>query len=101
MKPHLTEKSYLLATAEKPVYTFMVAKNDTTTKVKAFIATNYEKEVVDVRFVTNAAKSVRRRGVKGTVAARRKALVTLKKGQTIAAFDIPSADEPKDKKKKS
>lgn len=100
MKPHLTEKSYLLATAVKPVYTFMVSQTDTTADITKHIKTLYNKEVIDVRFVANAAKRLKRKGIAGTVGKRRKAVVTLKAGQTLAAFDVPSAEKEQPKKAK-
>lgn len=98
MKPHLTEKSYLLATAVQPAFTFMVSAKTTSAEVTAYIKEMYGKDVIEVRFVSNAKKQVKRKGIKGTVSARRKAIVVLKPGQTIAAFDIPSEHAHEDTK---
>jgi|GEM_PF-3355950 len=100
MKPHLTEKSYLLATAAKPAFTFLVSVKDNTAYITKQIKQLYGKDVVEVRFVSNAAKKVTKKGVRGTVARRRKALVILKANQTIAAFDIPTNEKESPKKNK-
>lgn len=93
MKPHLTEKTYLLATAINPVYTFLVRSTDTITSVREHITNVYGKHVTDVRFVTIAKKAVKRRGITGSTTKRKKAIVILKKGESIAAFDVPSTDK--------
>lgn len=100
MKPHLTEKSYLLATATKPAYTFLVSATDSTASIIKHLKERYGKDVTDVRFVANAAKQVARKGIRGTVTRRRKAIITLTKGQTLAAFDIPSSEKETPKKEK-
>lgn len=100
MKPHLTEKSYLLATATKPAFIFKVGPKTTTAEISMLIKQLYGKDVTGVRFVSNAAKRVKRKGITGTASKRRKAIVTLKPGQSIAAFDVPAAESPKEEKKK-
>ena len=99
MKPYLTEKTYLLSTQPQPVFTFLISPLDTIATVKAKIKQLYKKQVIKVRFVKNPGRKIIRRGVKGVVRGRRKALVTLAKGEKIAAFEVETEKDKKEQAK--
>lgn len=98
MKPYLTEKTYTLSTLAKPVFTFLVDKSDTQESIRAKIKQVYNLNVVSLRFTKTPGHLINRRGVKGQAKGKRKALITLEKGKKIAAFDIETDKDKKDKK---
>jgi large subunit ribosomal protein L23 len=92
--PHITEKTYAtIATDAKgaSTYTFKVHESVDKADVKRLVEKEYKVTVVDVRMVNLPGKTRRFKGVKGQTSARRKAIVRLKAGQKIAAFDIEDA----------
>lgn len=89
IRPVLTEKSVRLATVEN-TYTFAVARSANKHQIADAVHALYKVDAVRVRTIVNHAdtrRTGRRRSVV-SVSKSKKALVTIKKGQTIAAFDI-------------
>jgi len=85
LKPIITEKS--MAQAKTGRFTFRVTRAMTKTQIKTEIESLFAVNVVSVRTLSLAAN-------------RFKAMVTLKKGQTIEYFELPKArKEPKKLKK--
>ena len=66
-------------------YTFAVAPGATKTEVRDAVERSYKVDVEGVNIVNLPAKKRRLGRREGTVPARRKAIVTLKEGQSIAA----------------
>lgn len=91
--PYLTEKS--VALAKKGQFTFLVDKTDSSAEIEESIKKLYNVHPVAVSFVKNPPK---RKGTGRRVrmrAPRIKAIVSLKKGETIADFIV---EEKKEKK---
>lgn len=84
-RPYVTEKSHSLA--QKGVYVFEVDTNATKTMIRRSIEQLYEVDVVKVN-ISNK-KSLQKRFGKsiGRTSEQKKAMVTLKKGQTIEIFE--------------
>lgn len=84
-RPYVTEKSHSLA--QKGVYVFEVDTNATKTMIRRSVEQLYEVNVVKVN-ISNK-KSLRKRFGKsmGKTAGQKKAMITLKKGQTIEIFE--------------
>ncbi|NCU41636.1 MAG: 50S ribosomal protein L23 [Candidatus Moranbacteria bacterium] len=84
-RPYVTEKSHSLA--QKGVYVFEVDTNATKTMIRRSVEQLYEVSVVKVN-ISNK-KSLRKRFGKsmGKTAGQKKAMITLKKGQTIEIFE--------------
>jgi large subunit ribosomal protein L23 len=79
--PHITEKSTLLAAQNK--YVFMVKPEATKNEIKKVVKALYNVMPTTVTIV-NLPKKVKGFGkMRGTREARKKAIVTLKKGDTI------------------
>lgn len=88
-KPVITEKS--LAQANKDnTFTFLVERGATKEQVKTAVETLFNVSVVRVRTILNApeVKRTGRKRVTTHSAKEKKALVTLKAGQTISLFDV-------------
>lgn len=81
VRPHITEKAAILA--EKGTYVFEVAKNTNKIEIAKAIKALYNVTPVRVNIVNLPATRVFVRGKNGVKAGVRKALVTLKKGETI------------------
>ena len=81
IRPRITEKASRLG--EQNVYTFDVAKSATKSDVALAISAVYKVTPLRVRMVTIPAKRVVVRGIPGTKAGGKKALVYLKKGEKI------------------
>ena len=95
--PHITEKSYQGISEDKKVastYTFLVDGSLDKTFIKKQIEKQFSVTVEDVRTVNLPGKVRRFKSIVGKTVPRSKAIVRLKKGDRIAAFDI----EDKDKK---
>lgn len=90
--PILTEKSLMLA--RNGVYTFRVQKQYTKYQIKQMIADMFSVHPTDVATM-NYKPTTRRtnRGKYVTTKAFKKALVSLKKGETIALFNPKKADK--------
>lgn len=87
--PVITEKSMMKAQTQR-VYTFYVDPTASKQQVAEVVEKTFGVNVIDVR-TTKVAGKVKRTGRKRVsvqTAARKKAMVTLKEGQTIAVFDI-------------
>jgi large subunit ribosomal protein L23 len=90
LKPHVTEKAYAGIHDEAKIantYTFRVARDADSAHVKAMVEKQFDVSVINVRMINLPSKSRTFKGVAGRTSGRRKALVRLKVGQRIAAFD--------------
>ncbi|MGD9129459.1 MAG: 50S ribosomal protein L23 [Candidatus Woesebacteria bacterium] len=88
-RPVVTEKSLKLANSEN-VYTFEVAKTANKDQIKQAVEELFSVHVLAVNTVMKA-KSKKRTGKKRmikTIAKRKKALVKLQEGESIALFDV-------------
>ncbi len=89
IKPIVTEKSLALA-KERNVYTFAVVNSATKPQIAQAVAHLYEVKVIRVRTIMNQAQ-MRRTGkkrIQHNSSKTKKALVSLKAGQTIELFDL-------------
>lgn len=82
LAPRITEKSAILA--EKGVYTFNVSMRANKIDVAHAVKTTYGVTPLKIAMISIPARAVFVRGRKGTQAAGKKAVVYLKKGDTIA-----------------
>lgn len=80
---HVSEKSARVMTMNQ--YTFLVDPHATKTEVRDAVHKSYKVDVVGVNLVRLPAKHRFLGGHRGAVSVRRKAIVTLKEGQSIAA----------------
>ena len=97
--PHLTEKTYGLAT-QLNVYVFKVAKHLNKVQIKNLLQAEYKVEVIKLKTLVAKGKTVQRyhknynRSILGRRSTFKKAYVSLKKGDKIAVFtDFQSADK--------
>lgn len=79
--PHITEKSSLLATFN--AYVFRVEDTATKIDIKRVIEKGYKVNVVSVRIINVRPKERRVGRTKGFRPGFKKAIITLKQGQTI------------------
>lgn len=87
LRPIITEKSMNLITEGK--YSFEVNKDCNKIEVAQAIKLIYKVEPVKVNIINIKSRSkLFRSRTKGTTRSWQKALVTLKKGQKIAEFDV-------------
>lgn len=88
-KPVVTEKSIDLARSGN-VYTFEVDRTATKDQIKDSVEKLYGVDVMSINTVTShrTHKATGRKRLKTVIAPTKKALVTLKKGQTIDLFDF-------------
>lgn len=88
-KPVITEKSLDLANKNN-TFTFLVDRVATKQQIKAAVEHFFGVDVVRIRTILTAADTKRtgRRRLSAKSAKEKKALVTLKEGQTIDLFDI-------------
>jgi large subunit ribosomal protein L23 len=86
LRPRVTEKAYALGSANQ--YVFEVSKDAHKTVIARSIEEVYGVEVVDVRTVNLPTKTkvFGRRGQVGVRSAVKKAIVTVKAGQSIELF---------------
>jgi ribosomal protein L23 len=92
--PILTEKS--LALAKKGFYSFWLNQALTKNEIKAWVSRFYAVHVTAVRTMRyKAGEKTNQRGRKVRIPGRKKAVVTLKPDEKIAAFEVK-----KEKKKK-
>ncbi len=93
-QPVITEKSLLLANTAN-MYTFEVIKEASKPQIEAAIKALFGVEVLSVHTVRRpkVVKTTGRRRIKTVGAITKKALVILKKGQTIDLFDIGGSDK--------
>lgn len=95
-RPIITEKSMRLATTEN-AYTFEVERGANKKQIAEAVETLYSVTVQKVNMIMRAAET-RRTGKKrmnATIGKVKKAIVTLKKGQTLDVFDINPTEETK------
>jgi large subunit ribosomal protein L23 len=79
--PHISEKATLLA--ESGFYTFKVEKRANKNKVKEEVEKKYKVNVTDVRIVNIPSKKRRVGKIEGKRSGYKKAIVKVKKGQSI------------------
>ncbi len=79
--PHISEKASILA--EKGFYVFRIEKRANKTEVKKEVEKKYNVKVEGVRVVMIPSKKRRRGKTEGVRSGYKKAIVKLKKGQTI------------------
>ena len=79
--PHITEKATLLS--EHNAVVFKVAEKATKPEIKAAVETLFKVKVTAVNTMVRKGKERRFRGVKGHTSDVKKAIVTLKDGQSI------------------
>lgn len=101
IKPVVTEKSLRLAGNSK--FTFAISKGVNKIIIAKVIADRYKVEVEDVNLVKTPGKPKNKlTKKKGMTKPKTKAIVTLKKGQTIPGFELaPAADNKEEEKPKS
>ncbi|MGE5041516.1 MAG: 50S ribosomal protein L23 [Candidatus Levyibacteriota bacterium] len=100
IKPHITEVS--MKDAGKGVFTFLVLPSATKIEVKEAVGKMFNVDVTGVSTVSISRSKVlnTKFGRKKTERDIKKARVTLKKGQTIPAFEIKEEKEEKPKAEK-
>jgi large subunit ribosomal protein L23 len=84
IRPVVSEKSYVLATAGK--YTFRVHADAHKTQIKQAVEQLFDVDVVEVRTSSVPSKPKRRGFTAGRTRAWKKAIVQLQPGQTIPVF---------------
>ena len=101
-RPLITEKSLFLANTTN-TYTFEVDTNASKNQIAEAIEEVFGVKVTGVSTVmrNSSLKRTGRRRVVRTVARKKKAMVTLAKGQTIALFDVTGAQEAEQTEKKA
>ena len=85
IKPVVTEKSMNLQAENK--YTFIVDKKANKTEIKNAIEKIFEVDVMQVNTINVKGKTKRVGRFVGKTAAKKKAIVALKPGQTIKLFE--------------
>ncbi len=85
LKPIVTEKSMQLAT--NGTYMFEVSRSANKLMVADAVAKQFKVEVKEVRISNLKGKTLRFRGKKGSRADKKRAFVSLKKGQKITIFE--------------
>ncbi len=79
--PHISEKATLLA--ESGFYTFKVEKRANKNKVKEEVEKKYKVDVADVKIINIPSKKRRVGKIEGKKSGYKKAVVKVKKGQSI------------------
>jgi large subunit ribosomal protein L23 len=90
IRPVVSEKSYVLATADK--YTFRVAKNANKTQIRQAIEQLFNVGVIEVRTSKVPSKPKRRGYTAGRTREWKKAVVQVRPGDTIPIFQGLEAD---------
>ncbi len=85
IKPLVTEKGTFLASEDK--YIFEVGLKANKKQIKKAVEITYNVEVIKVNIIPISGRKVRYGKVKGKTKNRKKAIVTLKKGQTIEVYE--------------
>lgn len=90
IKPHITEKSYSMASKDNATqkFTFKVNSGVRAESIKKAIEEQYKVNVEKINMINIPGKVRRFKGIIGQTKSYRKALVVLKKGQNISDFDI-------------
>ncbi len=88
--PHISEKASMLQEVHEggngPSYVFRVANKSNKQLLKKAIEARYDVNVVSVRVINTSSKEVRRGKVVGHKPGYKKAIITLKLGDTIEQF---------------
>jgi len=84
IRPVVSEKSYVLAAAEK--YTFRVHPSAHKTQIRQAIETLFDVNVVEVRTMSVKSKPKRRGQTAGRTRSWKKAIVQVAPGQSIPIF---------------
>ena len=90
IRPVVSEKSYVLAAADK--YTFRVHPNAHKTQIRQAIESLFDVNVVDVRTMSVKSKPKRRGTTAGRTRSWKKAIVQVAAGQSIPIFQGLEAD---------
>jgi len=90
IRPVVSEKSYVLATAEK--YTFRVHPTAHKTQIKQAVEALFDVDVLEVRTQSVPSKPKRRGLTSGRTRAWKKAVVQVGPGQSIPIFQGLEAD---------
>ena len=84
IRPVVSEKSYVLATADK--YTFRVHPDAHKTQIKQAVESLFDVGVVEIRTASVPSKPKRRGFTAGRTRAWKKAVVQVRPGDTIPVF---------------
>ncbi|MDQ3609943.1 MAG: 50S ribosomal protein L23 [Actinomycetota bacterium] len=84
IRPVVSEKSYVLATADK--YTFRVHPEAHKTQIRQAVETLFDVHVVEVRTISVRSKPKRRGYTSGRTRAWKKAIVQVRPGESIPIF---------------
>ncbi len=84
MRPVVSEKSYVLATANK--YVFRVHPDAHKTQIRQAIEALFDVSVVSVRTVSVKSKPKRRGAIRGRTRRWKKAIVHVREGDSIPIF---------------
>ena len=84
IRPVVSEKSYVLATADK--YTFRVHPDAHKTQIKQAVEALFDVTVLDVRTASVPSKPKRRGYTAGRTRAWKKAVVQVRAGESIPVF---------------
>ena len=90
IRPIVSEKSYVLATADR--YTFRVHADAHKTQIKQAVEQLFDVNVVEVRTLSVKSKPKRRGYTSGRTRAWKKAIVQVRPGQSIPIFQGLEAD---------
>ena len=90
IRPVVSEKSYVLATANK--YTFRVHPDAHKTQIRQAIEQLFDVGVVDVKTMSVKSKPKRRGYTSGRTRAWKKAIVQVREGDSIPIFQGLEAD---------
>ena len=90
IRPVVSEKSYVLATADR--YTFRVHADAHKTQIKQAVEQLFDVNVVEVRTLSVKSKPKRRGYTSGRTRTWKKAIVQVRPGQSIPIFQGLEAD---------
>ena len=90
IRPVVSEKSYVLATADK--YTFRVHPDAHKTQIKQAVERLFDVKVLEVRTLSVKSKPKRRGYTSGRTRTWKKAIVQVRSGDTIPIFQGLEAD---------
>ena len=90
IRPVVSEKSYVLATADK--YTFRVHDKAHKTQIKQAVEALFDVDVLEVRTASVPSKPKRRGYTSGRTREWKKAIVQVREGQSIPIFQGLEAD---------
>ena len=90
IRPVVSEKSYVLATADK--YTFRVHPDAHKTQIRQAVEQLFDVGVVDVKTMSVKSKPKRRGFTSGRTRAWKKAVVQVREGESIPIFQGLEAD---------